>query len=45
MEEGHRLAVELAKESLVLLKNEGDLLPLDADKKVLVVGAFAEEAR
>ncbi|MCG8525676.1 MAG: glycoside hydrolase family 3 C-terminal domain-containing protein [Opitutales bacterium] len=44
--EKHReLALETARQSLVLLKNENNTLPLDAKKvkKLLVVGARAEE--
>ena len=38
------LALEMARESIVLLKNEGDLLPLDRDKykTVAVIGPNAE---
>lgn len=40
-----RLALRVAQEALVLLKNQGDLLPLDKakTKHVLVVGPLAEE--
>ncbi|MGH3689267.1 MAG: glycoside hydrolase family 3 C-terminal domain-containing protein [Microbacterium sp.] len=41
----HALAREAAGRSIVLLKNEGSLLPLAADQKVAVIGAFATEPR
>jgi beta-glucosidase len=41
----HDLARRAAAEAVVLLKNEGDLLPLAADARVAVVGAFARETR
>ncbi|MCT9819776.1 glycoside hydrolase family 3 C-terminal domain-containing protein [Microbacterium sp. W1N] len=41
----HALAREAAGRSIVLLQNEGDLLPLRRDAKIAVVGAFAEKPR
>lgn len=41
----HQLARRIAGESMVLLKNEGNLLPLDANAKVAVIGAFAVKPR
>ena len=41
-EEHRKKALEIAKKSIVLLKNENNILPLKKDKKVLVVGYFAE---
>ena len=41
----HALARRAAEESLVLLKNEGALLPLAADTKVAVIGDFAQNPR
>ncbi|MFE0751763.1 glycoside hydrolase family 3 C-terminal domain-containing protein [Gordonia sp. NPDC058843] len=41
----HRLAREAAARSVVLLKNDDDLLPLDPARSVAVVGAFAHEPR
>lgn len=45
VEAHHALAREAAGRSIVLLKNEGALLPLAADQKVAVIGAFATEPR
>jgi len=41
----HALAREAAGRSIVLLKNEGALLPLTAAQQVAVIGAFASEPR
>ncbi|MCS3442416.1 glycoside hydrolase family 3 C-terminal domain-containing protein [Microbacterium phyllosphaerae] len=41
----HALAREAAGRSIVLLKNDGDVLPLDAGQKIAVIGAFATEPR
>ena len=41
----HALACRAAEESLVLLKNEGSLLPLAAGSKVAVLGDFAKNPR
>jgi len=41
----HALAREAAGRSIVLLKNDGDLLPLAAGQKIAVIGAFATEPR
>ncbi|MFN7252969.1 MAG: beta-glucosidase [Anaerobacillus sp.] len=45
VKEHHSLAQKVAEESIVLLKNEGDILPLQKGKKVAVIGDFATEAR
>ncbi|MGW5648169.1 glycoside hydrolase family 3 C-terminal domain-containing protein [Saccharopolyspora sp. NPDC003752] len=41
----HALAREAAGRSIVLLKNDGDLLPLAKDESLAVIGAFAAEPR
>lgn len=44
-EEHHRLAREVARESMVLLKNEEGLLPLPKGGRIAVIGAMAREPR
>ena len=39
------LAAKIASQSLVLLKNEGGILPLAADKKIAVIGEMARAPR
>lgn len=39
------LAGEAARQSAVLLKNEGGLLPLDRSKKIAVLGEYAKDLR
>ncbi|RIX52451.1 glycosyl hydrolase [Paenibacillus nanensis] len=41
----HRLAREIARESMVLLKNDDDLLPLSPSGKLAIIGAMAEQVR
>jgi beta-glucosidase len=41
----HRIAREAAAESVVLLKNENEILPIAADKKIALIGTFAEKPR
>ncbi len=43
-EEHVRTALEAAKKSIVLLKNEGNILPLDKGQKISVVGSLAGRA-
>ncbi|NBI67311.1 glycosyl hydrolase [Pseudoflavonifractor sp. 60] len=41
----HKMAAKAAGESIVLLKNEGNILPLKKCTKVAVIGEFAQKAR
>lgn len=41
----HALARRAAAESIVLLKNEGDLLPVQTEKTVAIIGRFAKYPR
>ncbi|SDY14781.1 beta-glucosidase [Evansella caseinilytica] len=41
----HQLARKVAGESMVLLKNEGDVLPLAKKGTIAVIGAFAKQPR
>lgn len=41
----HAFAREVAGRSIVLLKNDGDVLPLSRTASVAVIGAFAEQPR
>lgn len=45
LEEGHAEAVEIARECIVLLKNEGDVLPLKPTSRVAFIGEFAKAPR
>lgn len=45
VEKNHRVAQKVAEESIVLLKNEDNILPIKPNKKVAVIGDFAKEAR
>ena len=45
MEAQHALAAECAAECMVLLKNEGGILPLDKQAPAAFIGAFAERPR
>jgi len=40
-EKDHEAARELEEECIVLLKNEGDILPLSKEKKVALIGKYA----
>ncbi|MDR1117113.1 MAG: glycoside hydrolase family 3 C-terminal domain-containing protein [Oscillospiraceae bacterium] len=44
-ESHHALAREAARESMVLLKNEGNILPLGKSGSIAVIGAFAKQPR
>ena len=41
----HQMAQKVSEESIVLLKNEGHILPLKKGVKVAVIGDFARDAR
>ncbi|MEK5038268.1 glycoside hydrolase family 3 C-terminal domain-containing protein [Sporosarcina sp. FSL K6-3457] len=45
MKAHHQLAREVARESMVLLKNEDQILPLKKEEAVAVIGAFAKTPR
>ena len=44
-DEHHAMAAKASEQSVVLLKNEGDILPLKQGTKVAVIGEFAQKAR
>ena len=44
-EEHHNFAAQVAQECIVLLKNEGEILPLAPGTKVAVIGDFADTPR
>ncbi|ETT44454.1 glycoside hydrolase family 3 C-terminal domain-containing protein [Paenibacillus sp. FSL P4-0338] len=44
-EKHHQLAREVARESMVLLKNEGGILPLAKSGRIAVIGEFAKQPR
>lgn len=44
-EKHHQLACEVAKEAVVLLKNEYEILPIDKNKKIAIIGEFAKKPR
>jgi beta-glucosidase len=41
----HRLAAKIESESIVLLKNEDDVLPFQKNKTIVFIGEFAEKPR
>lgn len=43
--EDYNVAKEIADETIVLLKNENNILPLNAEKKVAFIGKYAEKPR
>ena len=45
IEKHHAMAAKASEQSIVLLKNEGGILPLKKGAKVAVIGEFAQKAR
>ena len=45
LERDHEIARQIAEECIVLLKNEGNLLPLSSEKKTAFIGKYAAEPR
>ena len=45
IDEHHALAREVASRAIVLLKNDGALLPLSPAQRIAVIGEFGEQAR
>lgn len=45
LDKHHEMAKLVAKECMVLLKNEDDILPLKKDTKIAILGAFAKNPR
>ncbi|MEG2002865.1 MAG: glycoside hydrolase family 3 C-terminal domain-containing protein, partial [Clostridia bacterium] len=45
LDDNHDISREIAENSMVLLKNQDDFLPLKKTEKVLIVGEFAENFR
>lgn len=45
IEKHHQMALKAARETMVLLKNEDNILPLKKDTKVAIIGDFAETPR
>ena len=41
----HQMAQQVAEESIVLLKNSDNILPIGKEKKIAVIGDFAQTAR
>lgn len=41
----HQLAREIAEQSIVLLKNEDEILPLSNDERIVIIGKMAEKPR
>ena len=44
LEHHHQMAIEIARESMVLLKNH-DILPLNKEEDILIVGGFVDHMR
>lgn len=44
-EQYHEVAYQIASQSMILLKNESGILPLDPQKKIAVIGEMAKQPR
>lgn len=44
-EKHHQLACDMAKEAVVLLKNEDKILPINKNKNIAIIGEFAKKPR
>ncbi|CDF57462.1 beta-glucosidase [Thermobrachium celere] len=44
-EYNHRLASKVAEEAVILLKNDDDILPLNKDSRIAIIGEFAKNPR
>lgn len=44
-DEHHQKAVSFAEEGLVLLENKNNILPIDKNEKIAIIGGFTEEMR
>ena len=44
-EKDHQKAAEIARQCIVLLKNEAQVLPLSSNEKIALIGGFAEKPR
>jgi len=44
-DKNHKIAIEAAEESAVLLKNDDNILPLKEGKKIAILGSFAQKPR
>lgn len=45
IDEHYELSKKAARESIVLLKNEANILPIDTNQKISLIGAFAKNTR
>ena len=45
LEKNHQIAYEIAKESMILLKNKDNILPLQLNDKIAIIGQLAKNIR
>lgn len=45
LDQHHQVAAEIASESMVLLKNDEQMLPISKDEKILLLGEMADKVR